>query len=81
VLDSITRMTGIRVLSGSGPNNLYAQTVVPSGGRTEAARDILLRAFEATGRKLSWHLLYSPGQKLFMFNVHIVPDLAAGPVE
>jgi hypothetical protein len=69
---AISQTTGQTVLIGAVPTNLFVQQRLRQGAANETARDVLLRTLDATGRKLSWRLLYDPGWKSYFLSVHLV---------
>jgi hypothetical protein len=74
VVSQVRRATGIAVGLGTVPVNLLVRTQAILGAKSEPARDVLIRAFGATGQTLSWHLLCDPGAtKMCALNVHVVP--------
>ena len=77
VTDAVGSAVGIRVGIFSIPQNLLMNTTVSlTDQQTEgSARTMLLRGFAATEKRLSWRLVYSPGQpQMYMLSVHLVPE-------
>lgn len=75
VLAQVRASTGNRVVLGANPIKSLIQTELRLGAKDEPARDVLVRALAASGRKLSWQLFCDPGStKMCAFNVHFVPD-------
>ena len=75
VLEVVKRASGSEVNAvniGSIPLNLFFQTRTREGFIGVPAHDVLLRTFAATGRRLSWRLLYEPGRREYAFNVREV---------
>lgn len=66
------RAQGGNVGLGSSPFNLINQARVRDAAASETARAVLVRTLAATGRRLSWQLLCSPGYPSCAFNVRIV---------
>jgi len=71
---AISRATKIGVDLGTIPTNLFDQHRNRQGATSQRARDILVNMFGTmnNGTKLSWRLLYGPGLKRYVLNVHMV---------
>lgn len=69
VLAAVSAATGRKINLGTSPTNLMMQSVMEEGAADLPARDILVRAFKATGRDLSWRLLYGADDQFYAFNV------------
>ncbi|GEM_PF-893118 len=69
----VTRVTGVKTVMGTVPTALasYRQRygVTNAVARTTLA-EILQRA--KAGQRLSWRLLYDPGMKMYVLNIHAV---------
>jgi hypothetical protein len=74
---AIQQATGYRVEIGTSPFNLLLQSRMEEGATDEPARDILERTLQATGRGLSWRLLYGADQRRYVLNLLIVRDHAS----
>jgi hypothetical protein len=72
VLRAVGQATGQRIELGAFPTNFFKGRVEIQAGQT-VARDVLVQAFAASGRQLSWRLLYSVGMGQYYLNVHFVP--------
>jgi hypothetical protein len=72
VFRAVAAATGEAVKIGTVPNTLLVQAHIGVGAEREPARVVLERLVAATGRPLSWRLLYDPGLKAYYFNVHEV---------
>jgi hypothetical protein len=72
VFDAVGAATGQRISSATVPINLLKQSQMEAAFTRVPAREILEQAFHATGRQLSWRLLYSPGLQAYYFNSRIV---------
>ena len=71
ILESVTKSTGEAVVLATGPLNLL-KIIVPIQAQNERAGDVLIRVLFATGRELSWQLLYDFGMKRYYLNIHPV---------
>jgi len=78
IVDTLSEMTGNRVIMGMIPGNILRQPVTLQASN-EAARSVLARFVETTKLKLSWQLFYGPGLKWYVLNVHVVLDAAPPP--
>jgi len=77
ILKAVSQSAGISVGIGTAPMNLMNLLIknqITQSASHEIASDVLVRTLESTKQKLSWRLLYSPGQKCFFLNLHSVPD-------
>jgi hypothetical protein len=72
LLAAVQAATGQHVLLGTSPTNLFVQSRMEEGAADETARDVLIRTVRATGRRLSWRLLYDPGDQAYFLNLHLV---------
>ncbi len=68
----LSRLSGYRVQVGTVPLNLLMHHRSRVSAENAAARDVLSRFLAAVGPNLSWRLLYDPGMRLFVLNVHAV---------
>lgn len=75
----VSRATQTRVEVGTIPTNLFIQKRSRIGAAHEPASDVLLRLFQATKRKLTWRLLYSPDA--YALNVRLLPEPASPEME
>lgn len=77
VLEQVPDVAGMpKVGLGTAPINLLMQSRLHDGAMNEPARDVLVRILAATGARLSWRLLCTPGggtYRVCAFNVHHVP--------
>lgn len=71
VFSAVDQKTQAKILFGSIPANLFIYTKTIQEATNEPARDVLLRALDATKIKLSWKLFYDPGTKKYYINVHL----------
>ncbi|HKP37393.1 MAG TPA: hypothetical protein VJT71_11080 [Pyrinomonadaceae bacterium] len=70
----VSRVTGKQVVMGTIPSLLAAHKErygIPNATTARIALARMLKRFEA-GRGLSWRLLYDPGMKIFVLNIHSV---------
>jgi hypothetical protein len=74
VCAAISHATGVRVIVGTVPLNLFMQHKDQQGVAGQQARQVLVQLFEMMGneRKLSWQLFYGPGTKRYVLNIHMV---------
>jgi hypothetical protein len=72
IANSVSKATGMKVITGTVPMNLLFNTSSRQGATNEKAKDALINALKATNTKLSWRLLYGPGWKWYVLNVHWV---------
>jgi len=70
--DAISRSTGVKVVLGTIPDNLFYHSRSRVGAKRETARDFLVRllATANTTVHLSWRLLYGPGTRYYALNIH-----------
>ena len=73
-LDEVARQVTASLPQHIGINTpgtlLTNANVVRLGARDEIARDVLVRALSATGRRLSWQLFCDPSYKMCALNLH-----------
>jgi hypothetical protein len=72
VLRAVSEASGVKVEAGTVPFNLLRSAMEGKIVRDIPARVVLARALAASGRKLSWHLFYGPGTRMYFLNVHVV---------
>jgi hypothetical protein len=70
ITNAVSQIKGIKFVIGMVPLNLLDRTSFSRGSNNEKARDVLVRALKATNGKLSWSILYDPGLKWYVLNVH-----------
>jgi hypothetical protein len=93
ILQALSRKAGVNVAIGTVPANFLLQTMGTIGASNEAARSVLLRAFDGLHwnlstnlpvRKVDWRLYYDPNSKDYTFNAHVVtvekPTPAGGTI-
>jgi hypothetical protein len=94
ILYQVSQVRGIPITIGTVSTNLFAQSVVTEESNNEAARDILVRAFEGINGaryaqnldpvRLVWYMNYDPNGGMYFFNVHNVgpenPPVSTQPV-
>ena len=61
LVQAVSKASQTKIEVVSGPASLFSRTMVRIGAQNEIARNVLVRALEATDRKLSWQLLCSGG--------------------
>ena len=66
-----TTVAGGKRIEGHGPNNLLLQTRVVVDARTQSARAMLLQYIGSARLPMSWRLLYDPGMRKYVLNLHI----------
>jgi hypothetical protein len=66
-----------KILIGGAPTNTVLPYKDDQGLSSPNARDALTEILSRIGKlkKLSWQLLYSPGQQTYFMNIHIVPKI------
>ena len=72
IFAALGRATGQKIVFGTAPHNLLMQTPMEEGMTSATGRDVLMRTLKATGRELSWRLLYSRDLKQKALNIRIV---------
>ncbi len=94
ILSRLSQIRGIPITIATVSKNLFAQSVVTEESNNEAARDILVRAFEEINGaryaqhvdpvRLVWYMNYDPNGRMYFFNVHNVapenPPVTTEPV-
>jgi hypothetical protein len=71
VLSAVVAATGRQVVIATGPINLMRRPVAAEANQ-EAAGTVLSRVLRASGRDVSWRLLYDFGMKKYFLNLHVV---------
>jgi hypothetical protein len=73
---AISRATQIGVVVGTIPTNWFHQHQDEQGAASQTAREVLVNMFETMTKdsetKLSWRLLYDPGDKRYALNIHMI---------
>jgi hypothetical protein len=69
ITGAILQQRGVTIRLMSGPMRLMLRHRVTLGGTDVSARELLARALLSTGLKLTWRILYSPGQRLYALNI------------
>lgn len=71
---AISKATQMRVIVGTVPLRLFLQHKDQYGTAGRKAREVLVQLFERVGNgiRLSWQLLYDPGLKMYVLNIHSV---------
>jgi hypothetical protein len=72
VLTAVETATGQQVDIGTVPINLLVQSRMEESTKDLPARELLVRTLRATGKVLSWRLLYGPDVRRYAFNIHVV---------
>lgn len=75
IFAAITDVTGQRINIGTVPTNLFMQSAMEAGASNVPARELIVRALRATGRDLSWRLLYAPDERFYALNIHLVNQI------
>jgi hypothetical protein len=80
ICDAVTEHSGHLLVVGTVPTNFLVQQSSAIGARQTPAREVLLRSLAVAQPKtrLSWQVLYDPGVKLSVLNIHAVPALSPG---
>ena len=70
--ESIGKATQSRIVVGSVPVGLFLRHKDRHGVAGQKAREVLAELLEriSPGRALSWQLLYDPGMKIYVMNIH-----------
>ena len=73
-VDAVNANSKQQIVIGSAPLNLFLSSKDDAGIISQNARDALTEILTrfGKGRKLSWQLLYDPGQRLYAINIHLV---------
>jgi hypothetical protein len=79
ILRMVGSATGQALRTGTVPTNLLAQASTGVGAVNEPARQVLERLVAATGKPLSWRLMYDPGLKSYYLNIHEVQKVVGRP--
>jgi len=74
VLAKVESVTGFKIAIGTVPTALLVGTVAEEEVLNQSARHILARTLRATGKGLSWRLLYGPDVRYYALNLRIVND-------
>jgi hypothetical protein len=74
ICNALGIVAGTKVVVGSIPEKLFHQEAAGPGVFNQAARDILTKTLAGTGVALSWRLLYDPGLKEYVLNIHPIPS-------
>ncbi len=70
--DSVTKATGVTVVPGTFPVNLFAKAAVDLRAENANARETLKALLAQLPGKFSWQLLYDPGLKFYALNIHSI---------
>ncbi|MFN2406266.1 MAG: hypothetical protein ABR594_09430 [Pyrinomonadaceae bacterium] len=72
--DAVSANAKKRIVIGSGPVGTLINYKDDEGISSQNARDALTEILTriAKGKKLSWQLLYNPGQQFYVLNIHRV---------
>jgi hypothetical protein len=70
ITQKVTISSGVNIVIGMVPDNLFSQTSASLGNYSGTARDLLQSAIDSTGRKMAWRLLCDADG--CAFNVHQV---------
>jgi hypothetical protein len=74
ITNAVSQVRGIKFVIGTAPLNLLTRTTFRRGANNEKARDVLISALKATNSKLSWRILYDPGIKWYILNLHVIKE-------
>jgi hypothetical protein len=71
---AVGKVTHMRVMVGTIPLNLFYRRKFQLGATRQVARAVLVHLLEETGNgtRLSWRLLYDPGDKIYMLNIRVI---------
>jgi len=76
IVKLVGRARGVTVSLGTAPVNLLDQHRARLSSKNETARSVLRRLLGELKEKVSWDLLYDPGQREYVLNLHVVPARA-----
>jgi len=74
ICDAVSQVTQTKVVVGTVPLALFMRQRDREGVLNQKARDVLVQTLERTrgSENLSWQLLYDPGMKMYVLNIHTV---------
>lgn len=72
VCQSLSSTTGQKVVLGTIPTSLLMTRTTSITATSEPARTVISRFFAEFPEALSWRLLYDPGLRWYVLNIHVV---------
>jgi hypothetical protein len=74
ICEAVSQVTQTKVVVGTVPVGLFIRQRDNGGVLNQKARDVLVQTLERTrsSENLSWQLLYDPGMKMYVLNIHTV---------
>jgi hypothetical protein len=72
VLTQIENASKQKIVVGTVPTKLLMDSPYEAADANATARQVIRRALQATGRDLSWRLLYGPDVKHYALNIRVV---------
>jgi len=73
IVEAIQKANGFPIKVGTVPLNVFRPRI-HLGAENERARDVLIRALDATGARMTWQLYYAPDLKFYVLNIKEVPE-------
>lgn len=70
ICQTVAKQGHVTVTVGITPRNLVRNPTVKIGGTKVPARELLLQCLMATHHDLYWRLLFNPGPKSYVLNIH-----------
>jgi hypothetical protein len=80
ICQKISEKAHTQVTLGVYPITLMTRPVTV-GGKEQTARDYVLAAVDATGRRLCWGLLFDPESGTYVLNLHQIKKQPPPPVQ
>ena len=77
IVAAVSSESGSKIMVGATPTNAMHVRVHVDGVK-QRARVLLAQYLAFAQRRISWRLFYDPGMKLYVLNLHWVPDLTDG---
>jgi hypothetical protein len=74
VTESVSKATQVRIVVGNLPFGLFLRHKDSQSVVGQKAREVLVELLQrvSPGRPLSWQLLYDPGLKMYVLNIHVL---------
>lgn len=74
IVAAVAQSTGESLVLGTAPLKLLANARIRLGADNENARDVLIRALDATGSRVTWKLFFGPDVRMYALNLQVIPD-------
>lgn len=81
ICKAVSDVTGIPVVVGTIPNNLFARHEGLLEADAEPAKEVLLRTLRSIHPRLTWRLLYGPSRERYALNVRGTPARPEAPAD